>query len=372
MFPENPAQKLELLTERQRDVLRLFCDHLAYKEIGEKLFISKNTVKAHMGNIYLRLGLDEMPDSQRKQTIYQVYCLALSGFVPLQIIPEEPEEPDPVPEYVMAMVEKDEMTIIKMPPREIIDITPKPEPPPRRLTCYTILSVILGMLLTILVAAAGWRVYQWLYPPQEATLETQIAATPVGLEQTVETMLTATIAQMLPVPSPTTDFRDDTVILTDTPVPSTPTPEQPTPESPTPTETQQTSGLGIDDELSDGRVKLTLLRDIYNPTTVWGGWLIEYNFRFTNLSSENVFLQTFSKYYTANDNVGHEWDCDIITHNVMSQEEISLTIAPSDSYQMIIRCGKDLKMSEEMREITVYIAKLSTLPPSSWAVTVPR
>ena len=224
MFPNNPVQKLELLTERQRDVLRLFCDHLTYKEIGEQLFISKNTVKTHMGNIYLRLGLDELPDSRRKQAIHQVYCQALRGFVPLRIAPEEPEkpeEPEDVPDYIKDMVERDEKAIIPLPPGQIIHIKSKKEEPPRRCR-WIVLGIILGIVLTSGCGYLVWRIYEWLNPPPVVSLEIEQPVTPVGLEQTLEAMLTETVAQMLPGASPTTDFRDDMVIMTDTPA-STPT-----------------------------------------------------------------------------------------------------------------------------------------------------
>jgi DNA-binding NarL/FixJ family response regulator len=45
------------LSERQREVLALMRQGLSNAAIGERLFISKNTVKFHVAAIYQRLGV---------------------------------------------------------------------------------------------------------------------------------------------------------------------------------------------------------------------------------------------------------------------------------------------------------------------------
>lgn len=47
-FPEDE----KVLTEREREVLKLIFDDLTNREIGEKLFISERTVETHRKNIY--------------------------------------------------------------------------------------------------------------------------------------------------------------------------------------------------------------------------------------------------------------------------------------------------------------------------------
>ena len=51
-------QEQALLTERELDVLRLLAAGLANREIGERLFLSPETVKTHLGNVYRKLGVD--------------------------------------------------------------------------------------------------------------------------------------------------------------------------------------------------------------------------------------------------------------------------------------------------------------------------
>jgi two-component system nitrate/nitrite response regulator NarP len=48
---------IDSLSERQLEVLTLVAEGCSYEEIGERLFISANTVKFHLRSIYMRLGV---------------------------------------------------------------------------------------------------------------------------------------------------------------------------------------------------------------------------------------------------------------------------------------------------------------------------
>ncbi len=48
----------EPLTDRELEFLRLLPTHLTYKEIGEQLYVSTNTVKSYLKNIYRKLEVD--------------------------------------------------------------------------------------------------------------------------------------------------------------------------------------------------------------------------------------------------------------------------------------------------------------------------
>jgi DNA-binding NarL/FixJ family response regulator len=52
-----PAGPLDMLSERQLEVLQLLAEGCSYEEIGARLFISVNTVKFHMRSIFERLGV---------------------------------------------------------------------------------------------------------------------------------------------------------------------------------------------------------------------------------------------------------------------------------------------------------------------------
>jgi signal transduction histidine kinase/DNA-binding NarL/FixJ family response regulator len=49
--------KLYNLTLREKDIARLVCEGLKYKEIGEKLFIAERTVTKHVQNIFEKVGV---------------------------------------------------------------------------------------------------------------------------------------------------------------------------------------------------------------------------------------------------------------------------------------------------------------------------
>jgi two-component system, NarL family, response regulator YdfI len=53
---EEPAELLEALTSREKEVLRMLAEGLANKEIAARLSISEHTVKFHVASIFGKLG----------------------------------------------------------------------------------------------------------------------------------------------------------------------------------------------------------------------------------------------------------------------------------------------------------------------------
>ena len=54
---------LEPLTPSELDILRLLATDLSQREIGQKLFLSLNTIKTHTRNVYRKLGASSREDA---------------------------------------------------------------------------------------------------------------------------------------------------------------------------------------------------------------------------------------------------------------------------------------------------------------------
>lgn len=54
------------LTAREREVLALVADGLSNHEVGDRLFITEQTVKFHLGNVYRKLAASNRTEAARK------------------------------------------------------------------------------------------------------------------------------------------------------------------------------------------------------------------------------------------------------------------------------------------------------------------
>ncbi len=54
----NRLKSLPRLSEREQDVLQLLCEGQSYKTMAEKLFVSPNTIRFHLKNIYKKLEVN--------------------------------------------------------------------------------------------------------------------------------------------------------------------------------------------------------------------------------------------------------------------------------------------------------------------------
>jgi DNA-binding NarL/FixJ family response regulator len=57
---------LNLLTDREREVLALVAEGLTNQAIGRRLFLSGKTVEAHIRQIFQKLGLEPTPEGNRR------------------------------------------------------------------------------------------------------------------------------------------------------------------------------------------------------------------------------------------------------------------------------------------------------------------
>ncbi|KMQ63557.1 LuxR family transcriptional regulator [Chryseobacterium sp. BLS98] len=61
-----PEKGFDELTEREKEILELLSQGLLYKEIADKKFISIDTVKKHVGNIYRKLHVSNKVEAINK------------------------------------------------------------------------------------------------------------------------------------------------------------------------------------------------------------------------------------------------------------------------------------------------------------------
>ena len=78
MTKQTPKEQLLKLTERELDVLRLYCQHKTQKEISKELWIKINTVKTHVSNICEKLEIETSDPGERKLVFFNTYCPLLS------------------------------------------------------------------------------------------------------------------------------------------------------------------------------------------------------------------------------------------------------------------------------------------------------
>ena len=60
-----PHRNSDNLSEREQEVYHLLCDGKNYREIAEALFVSSNTVRFHIKNIYKKLGVKSRHEAMR-------------------------------------------------------------------------------------------------------------------------------------------------------------------------------------------------------------------------------------------------------------------------------------------------------------------
>jgi hypothetical protein len=156
-----PEDLLLTLTEREKDVLRLVCQHKRYQEIAEVFFISEGTVRTHMFNIYASLELKDLDRDERVLKIHNIYCPLIQKQSNEQ--KEEPEieiidvtpEPEPISPEEEQVINGDEMALVAYKQEPITGGNKKMGTKKKRGCARFIITLILGALMVI----GAW--YSW-------------------------------------------------------------------------------------------------------------------------------------------------------------------------------------------------------------------
>jgi DNA-binding CsgD family transcriptional regulator/N-acetylneuraminic acid mutarotase len=149
------------LSEREREILRLVATGASNKQIAQQLFISANTVKVHMRNIFAKIGVT----SRTEATLYAIrQGLVAAPVGPLTAAVADEDEP---PEEIGPA---DEQPL----PAEIIPS--RPGPSARK-------WLLPGVLALVALALLGGLVYSLRNPARPAANTPQAQPTPVRWQQ---------------------------------------------------------------------------------------------------------------------------------------------------------------------------------------------
>ncbi len=125
MSDPDVIRKLRSLSKQQREVFILACQGMGNNDIAKKLFISNNTVRAHMSNIRSKLGLSEMSENLRSKEIFEKYCPAMKE---IDLITQQENIVEPEPEKTTNeppdFNDDDQITDNQSGQKEVIDIKP--------------------------------------------------------------------------------------------------------------------------------------------------------------------------------------------------------------------------------------------------------
>ena len=366
---DDPIENLSRLTERQLEVLRLVCDGLKYKDIGARLYITEAAVKSHMANIYIRLGLEAVPASQRKILLYNVYCQALHE-ERISPVVEESGEPEPVPEEVIQMVEQDEISIVPYrpkPPQIIEVIAPRPKPAPRRRSCSFIIGIISGVVITVALGLVLWRVLDVIgfFPPAAPTeVVTTIAPpmtepSPVPVLPSPTPLVTEVVVVVTATPPPATETSP---AATDTPLPPTEVPS-PTPQPNTPAGSHLQAG---ETWKQDG-FHLTL--DKVEFDEFFGEGIIRLAFSVTNRTGAPISIALDRQDITVQTNNGsvfpHFGNMSIFRDTLNNDERVQVWLGGGPSYEW-----KGDYHSPDVAYILVIVRNWSRIPEAIWQIDI--
>ena len=173
MKEKTPKERFATLTEREREVLLLVCQHVGQQEIADEFVLSINTIKRHMFNIHNKLGLHDHKKTERVLALHNIYCPLFSesdesaGDIEekeiIDLVPEPVQKSEP--EMESAPIAPDEEEIIDSDEEEIIIDTLKPKKGGKEKMGTgkgrKALRLVLVLIVVALLAFGGWQGLKW-------------------------------------------------------------------------------------------------------------------------------------------------------------------------------------------------------------------
>ncbi len=188
MSEDEAFDKLKLLSKREFEILKLYCEFHEYKEIAKMLFVSESAVKNYMGRIYVKLGLDQLPRRARFLAMGEIYCPALHDFEKSTNFDKDlnavETEPEPISQETMKKVEDDDggpLEIIKqeankfVPPPDKINQGYKRRPNPFAIG-FVIISLIAILFMGYSIYDRFWGTSAAQHGGTTSKIQTQVIA----------------------------------------------------------------------------------------------------------------------------------------------------------------------------------------------------
>ncbi len=376
-FPNDPLEGLSQLTERQREVLALFCAGLVYSDIAEKLVVAESTVKAHMGNIYEKLGLDMLPPAQRRRVIYEVCCPALSEAAPAPIGGKA--EPEAVPNKIAQMVEEDERAIVVVPPAPLVTPAEPLEVRPRSVGAIRFRWMVFGLILgAILVSGLIFAFSDLIFPQPEPIMpEPEVVVTVI--EQPVEVPVEVTVEVPVEVertvvvtaePGPTSPPQIVEIVVTATPLPT----DIPTPIPTEPVNTPPDSILEVGEWWKHEGVWLKVSEVEFGSSSY-----IEIRIELWNKTGNDlIFEWSPTGNFSLIDNTDHRYEFEWYSK---SQTGVNNTVIPAGELMQLhhVHYGSPAVTFDDshffdaaVTDLYFTINDLSRVPMAQWHISVPK
>jgi DNA-binding CsgD family transcriptional regulator len=368
MSKQDFPTRLSQLTERQYEVLELFCAGLDDRAIADKLCLAETTVRKHMHDIRRQLGAADNVEIMRK------YCPLLRGEEPPPATTDEAGQPEHEPELGM--------------PRNEKLFLQEPEPPRPNRYLLLLMGVILGACLVVASTACLLYAFREALGMGTAPQVTQVL---VGEDRKVTVEVTSVLAPTQPTITSGADVSPtvaDTATPqnTETPVPPSPTPEPtytPVPPTPTPIptdtpiptptvppDTPPGSVLEVGDSWRQNGVRLKLIE------TNLSSECVSFSFDFYNETNHQMVVEIDPEAFSVRDNLGQQWElvsisdwtiCDTRGIYVEKQSE---TVDPGDNYGAHWFGFKGPVTDSRVNEVVITVEKISQISNARWRVPI--
>jgi hypothetical protein len=319
-----------------------------------------------MGNIYQKLGLDMMPGAQRTKTLFEVCCPALDQVT--QVLVDESEEPEPVPEKVEKMVSEDAKALVIWQSKPLVRIDPirlKPIPYQPRRFRWTMFGMIVGV---ILIGGIFFTLRGAL--EIDTPTEDQPEATPVVrlVDVPVEVTVLVTTTPEPAMPSTTPVIQEVVVVVTAT---SPPTPI-PSPTSTEPVNTPPETILEIGEWWKNDGLWLTVSEvEFYDS----GHVTIRLEL-WNKTGSDLIFDWSPAGNFSLVDNTGHRYSPEYYYKSGVNSEVIEageLVQLHHNFYgDPAAKYDDDYFFNVSVTDMTFNVFDFSRIPFAQWHISVPK